>query len=155
VAISGKVTYFPTVKAWSFRVWLLMIGLSLDVHGIVIFWLGRICVGIVALVLASVVWGSGPRQVHWYLDVVIRGLQCVGRVILWPLLLLLLLGSSSPGSWSELILVLSECVVESSQIGNSLSGSDELNHLSSFGYVDCSGLVFIVILRDWEFDDFV
>jgi hypothetical protein len=139
-----------------------MIGLSLDVHGIVIFWLGRVCVGIVALVLALVVWGSGPRQVHWYLDVVIRGSRCVGRVILWPLLLLLLLGSllvllglSSPGSWSELILVLSECVVESSWIGNSLSGSDELNHLSSFGYVDRSGPVFIVILWDWEFDDFV
>jgi hypothetical protein len=25
----------------------------------------------------------------------------------------------------------------------------------TFGYVDCPGLVFVVILRDWEFDDFI
>jgi hypothetical protein len=69
--------------------------------------------------------------------------------------LLILLGSSSPGSRSDLILVLSECVVESPWVGNSLLGSDELNHLLSFGYVNHSGLVLVVILRDWEFDDFV
>jgi hypothetical protein len=134
-------------------VWLLIVGLSLDVRGVVIFWLGSVRVGIVTLVLLLVVWGSGPRQVHWYLDVVVHGSWHVGGVVLWPLLLLLLwgsllvlLGSSSPGTWSELILVLPKHIVEPSWIGDSSSSSDEFDHLSSFGYVDCPGLVFVVIL---------
>jgi hypothetical protein len=68
---------------------------------------------------------------------------------------LVLLGSSSPGAWSELILVLPECVVESSWVGDSSPGSDEFDHLSSFGYVDRSGLVLIVSLWNWEFDDLI
>jgi hypothetical protein len=151
--------HLSTVKAGSLGTWSLIIGLSLDVRGIVIFWLGCVCIDVVALILASVVRGSGPRQVHWYLDVVICGSWRIGGVILWFLLLLLLLssllGSSSPSLWSELILVLSECVVDPPGVGDSSSGSNELNHLSSFGYVDCPSFVLIVILWNWEFDDFV
>jgi hypothetical protein len=162
-AILGKVAYLSTVKTGSFGVWSLVIGLSLDVCGVVVFRLGSVRVGIIALVLASVIWGPGPRQVHWYLDIVICGTQCIGRVILWPLLLLLLLlgpllvllGSSSPGSWSKLILVLPECVIESSWVGDSSPGSDEFDHLSSFDDIDRSGLVFVVSLWDWEFDDLI
>jgi hypothetical protein len=69
--------------------------------------------------------------------------------------LLVLLGSPSPGSWSELILVLSECVVEPPWIGDLSPGPDEFDHLSSFGDVDRPGFVLIVSLWDWEFDDFV
>jgi hypothetical protein len=159
------VAYFSTIEAGSLGARSLIVVLPLDVRGVVVFRLGHVCVGVVALVLASVVWGPGPRQVHRYLDIVICGSWCIGGVILWPLLLLLLLlllgpllvllGSSSPGSWSELILILSECIVESSWVGYSSSGPDELDHLSSFGYVDRPGLVFVVSLRNWEFDDFV
>jgi hypothetical protein len=161
VAILGEVTYLSTVKTGSFGAWLLVIGLSLDACGVVVFRLGSVHVGVVALILASVIWGSGPKQVHWYLDIVICGSRCIGRVILWPLLLLLLgsllvlLGSSSPGSWSELVLVLPECVIEPSRVGYSPSGSDEFNHLSSFGNIDCSGLVLVVSLWDWEFDNLI
>jgi hypothetical protein len=160
-AISCKVACLSTVEAGSFGAWSLIVGLALNICGVVIFWLGCVCVGIVALILVLVVWGPGPRQVHRYLDVVVCRPWHVGGVILRSLLLLLLrpllalLGSSSPGSWSELILVLSECVVESSWVGDSSPSSDELDHLSSFGYVDRSGLVFVVSLWDWEFDDFV
>jgi hypothetical protein len=157
------VAYFSTIKARSFRAWLLVVGLSLDVCGVVVFRLGSVHVGIVALVLALVIWGSGPRQIHWYLDIVICGSWCVGRVILWPLLLLLLLlspllvqlGSSSPGSWPELILVLPECVVEPSWVRDSSPGSDEFDHLSSFGDIDHPGLIFVVSLWNWEFDNFI
>jgi hypothetical protein len=156
------VAYLAAIETGSFGSRSLIARLSLDVCGVVILRLGRVCVGIVALVLASVIWGSGSGQVHWYLDVVVHGSRHVGGVVLWSLLLLLLLwsllillGSSPPSAWSELILVLSERVVESSWIGDSSPGSDEFNHLSSFGYVDCSGLVFVVGLWNWEFDDFV
>jgi hypothetical protein len=162
MAVLGEVPYLSTVEAGSLGAWSLIIGLSLDVCGIVVFWLSHVRVSVVALVLASVVWGPSPRQVHWYLDVVVRRSWRVGRVVLRSLLLLLLLrpllvllGTSSPGSWPELILVLSECVVEPSWIWDSSSSSDEFNHLPSFSYVDCSGLVLIVSLRDWEFDDFI
>jgi len=161
-AVLGEVAYFSTVEARSFRARSLITGLPLNIHGVVVFWLGCVRVGVVALVLTSVVWSSGSRQVHQYLDVVVCGSRCIGGIVLWSLLLLLLprpllvlLGMSSPGAWSELILVLSECVVESPWIGNSSPSSDEFNHLSSFGYVDCPGLVFIVSLWDWEFDNFV
>ena len=154
--------YLSTVEAGSLGAWSLIIGLSLDVCGIVVFWLSHVRVSVVALVLASVVWGPSPRQVHWYLDVVVCGSWCIGGVVLRPLLLLLLLGSllvllgsSSPGTWSELILVLPKHIVKPSWIGDSSSSSDEFNHLSSFGYVDCPSFVLIVILRNWEFDDFV
>ena len=127
-----------------------------DICNIVIFWLGHVCVDVVALVLVSVVWGPGPRQVHRYLDVVICGSWRVGGVVLRSLLLLLLLlGSSRLGLWSELILVLSECVVEPPWVGNASPGSDELDHLLPFCYVDRSGFIIVVSLWDWEFDDFI
>jgi hypothetical protein len=57
--------------------------------------------------------------------------------------------------WSKLILVLSERVVEPSWVGDSSSGPDEFDHLSSFGDVDHSGFVLVVSLWNWEFDDLV
>jgi hypothetical protein len=160
-AVFSEVTYFSTVEARSFRAQSLITGLSLNIRGIVVFWLGCVHVGVVALVLASVVWGSGPRQVHWYLDIVVCGSRRVGGVVLQPLLLLLLLrpllvllGSSSPGAWPELVLVLPKRVVEPSWIGDSLPGSDEFNHLSPLGDIDCLGLVFVVVLWEWVSDDF-
>jgi hypothetical protein len=85
-----------------------------------------------------------------------------GGIVIWSLLLLLLLlrpllvllGASSPGSWPELILILSEHVVESSRIGDSSSGSDEFDHLSTFSDVDGFRFVFAVVLREWIPDDF-
>ena len=59
---------------------------------------------------------------------------------------MILLGATSPGSWSELVLVLSECVVESSQVGDSSPGSDEFDHLSPLGDIDRSGLVMVIVL---------
>jgi hypothetical protein len=67
---------------------------------------------------------------------------------------LILLGATSPGSWSELILVLSKCVVESSRIGDFSSGSDEFDHLSPFDDVDRPGLVFVVVLWERDSDNF-
>jgi hypothetical protein len=160
VTVLGEVAHFSTVETGSLGARSLVIGLSLEVCGVVVLWLGCVHVGIVALVLASVIRGSSLRQVHWYLDVVVCGMWYVGGVVLWSLLLLLrpllvLLGSSSPGSWSELVLILSECVVEPSWVGDSSSSPDEFDHLSSFGYVDRSGFVVVVSLWDWELDDFV
>jgi hypothetical protein len=146
------VTYLSTVKTGSFGSWSLVVGLSLDVCDVVILRLGGVRVGVVALILVLVIWGSGSRQVHWYLNIVIHGSRCIGEVVLRSLLLLLLLlrpllillGSSSPGLWSKLILILTECVVKPSWVGDSSSGSDEFDHLSSLSDVDHSGLVFIV-----------
>jgi hypothetical protein len=159
--VLGEVTHFSAVEAWSFRAWSLIVGLSLNVHGVVVFRLDRVHVDVVTLVLVSVVCSPGPRQVHWYLDIVICGLWCIGGIILRLLLLLLLLrpllvllGASSPGLQPELILVLPECVVESSWIGDSLSGSDEFDHLSSLGDVDHPGLIFIVVLWERNSDNF-
>jgi hypothetical protein len=59
-AVFGEVAHLSTVKAGSFWAWLLVVGLSLDVRGIVVFWLGCICVDVVALVLASIIGSSGP-----------------------------------------------------------------------------------------------
>ena len=53
--------YLSTVKTGSSGAWSLVIGLSLDVCGIVVFQLGSVRVGVVALVLTSVIWGSGSR----------------------------------------------------------------------------------------------
>ena len=68
---------------------------------------------------------------------------------------MVLLRMSSPGLWSELILILSECIVEPPWVGDSSPGSDEFDHLLSFGDVDRSSLVLVVSLRDWELDDLV
>jgi hypothetical protein len=73
-------------------------------------------------------------------------------LLLWPLLVLL--GTSSPCSRSELILVLSKCVIEPSWVGDSSPSPDEFNHLSSFDDIDHFHLVFIVILGKWVSDDF-
>jgi hypothetical protein len=162
MAIFGEVAYFSTIEAWSFQAWSLIVGFPLDVCGIVVLWLSGVRVGIVALILASVVGDSSSQQVHWYLDVVICRSWCIGGIVLWSLLLLLLLrpllvllGLSSPGLWSELRLILPKCVVKPSLVGDSSSGPDEFDHQSSFGDVDHPGLVFVVGLWNWEFDDFI
>jgi hypothetical protein len=143
---------------------LALVGLSLGVSCVAICFLhvDRIGVSVIASVLASIVWCSSVRQIHWDLNVVICQLWGCGGIIIWSLLLLLLLlwsllvllGLSSPGLWPELILVLSEHVVESSWIGDSLPSSDEFNHLSSLGDIDHLSLVFIVVLWEWVSDDF-
>jgi hypothetical protein len=58
------VAYFSTIEAGSLGAQSLIVVLPLDVRGVVVFRLGRVCVGVVALVLVLVVWGPGPRQVH-------------------------------------------------------------------------------------------
>jgi hypothetical protein len=156
-------THFSAVEARS--LWALaLVGLFLGVHCIAVRFLHIDCIGVsvVASILASIIRGPSVQQVHWYLDVVVCGVWCIGGIVLWPLLLwlwllwslLVLLGASSPSSRSELILVLPKCVVEPSQIGDSSSGSDEFDHLSSFGDVDRPGLVFIVVLWDGNSDNF-
>jgi hypothetical protein len=162
-AVLGEMAHLSAIEARSFRAWSLIVRLSLNIRGVVVFRLDCVHVSVVALVLASIVWGPGSRQVHRYLDIVICGAWCVGGVVLWPLLLLLLLlrsllvllGASSPGSWPELILILPECVVESSWIGDSSPGSDEFDHLSSFGDIDRPGLVFVIVLWECDSDNFL
>jgi hypothetical protein len=159
--VFGEVSHLSTIETRSFRLLLLIILLSQSVCHVVVFGLheGGIGVGVVALVLSLIVWCSGSRQVHWHLNIVVCWARGGGRIIGWSLLLLLLwpllvlLGSSSPCSRSELILILSKRVVESSWIGDSLSGPDGFNHLSSFGGVDRFRFVFIVILGEWIPDD--
>jgi hypothetical protein len=75
-------------------------------------------------------------------------------LLLWPLLLILL-GASSPGLRSKLVLVLPEGVVEGPWIRKSSSGSDEFNHLSPFRKVDSLFLVLIVGRREWASNDFI
>ena len=94
------------------------------------------------------------------MDVIVGWARGVGGVVDGSLLLLLLqawlvLRSSSPGTWSELILVLSKCVVGPSWVGDSSPSPDELDHLPSFGYVDRFGFVLVVGLWDWDSDNFV
>jgi hypothetical protein len=60
LAVFGEVAYLSTVEAGSLGTWSLVVGLPLDVCGIVVFWLGCVHVGIVALILASVIRGPGP-----------------------------------------------------------------------------------------------
>jgi hypothetical protein len=75
-------------------------------------------------------------------------------LLLWSLLLILL-GLSSPGSRSELVLILPKSVVEGSWVQKSSPGSDEFNHLSSFHNADGLFLVLVVGCREWASDDFV
>jgi hypothetical protein len=60
MAVFGEMAHLSTVEARSFGAWSLIVRLSLDVCGVVVFWLGHISVSIVALVLASVVRSPGP-----------------------------------------------------------------------------------------------
>jgi hypothetical protein len=164
VTVLGEVAHLSTIEAGSLGA-LVLVGLLLGVCcvAICLLHIDRVGVGVVSSVLASVVWGSSARQIHRDLNIVVYGLQCIGRIVLWPLLLLLLLlwpllvllGASSPGLWPELVLVLSKCVVKSSWIGDSSPGSDEFDHLSPFYNVDCLRLVLVVVLREWNSDDLV
>jgi hypothetical protein len=60
VAILGEVPHLPTVKAGSFGAWLLIILLFWGICYVVVFGLhgGGVGIGVVALVLASIVWHS-------------------------------------------------------------------------------------------------
>jgi hypothetical protein len=62
----------------------------------VVVWLGvgGIYIGIVSLILTSVVGCPSVRQVHWYLDVVVRWSWSIGGVV--GRSLLILLGVSPP-----------------------------------------------------------
>jgi hypothetical protein len=122
---------------------------------------GGIGVGVVTLILTSIIWCPSSRQVHWYLYIVVGQTGCIGGIVSRPLLLLLLLWpllvllrTSSPGSWPKLILILSECVVESSWVGDSLPSPDKFDHLSAFRDVDRFCFVFVVVLREWVSDNF-
>jgi cytochrome c oxidase subunit IV len=53
--------YLSTIEAGSLGAWSLIVGLSLDVCGVVVFQLGHVCVSVVALVLASIICVRLPR----------------------------------------------------------------------------------------------
>jgi hypothetical protein len=154
-AVFSEVPCFATVKTGSFGSSTDVVLLYRDVcHPIVVVLSG---VGVsVILILSSVVGGSSAREVHWYLDVVVCRARGICGVVLWSLLLLrrpllVLLRASSPRAWSELPLI----VVESSWVWQPSSGSDEFNHLSAFRDIDGPGFVLVVVLREWNLDDFV
>jgi hypothetical protein len=151
------VTCLSAVEAWPLRASGSIILLDWSICHIVIFRLGGVGI-VVALVLTSVVGCPGVRQVHWHWDVVIGGSRGVGRVVCWPLLLLLwslliLLGSTSPGAGSELSLTL--VVIEPSQVWWSTLGPDEFDPLMPFCDVDSSCFVLVVVSGKWYFDDFI
>jgi hypothetical protein len=147
MAVPCKVTGFSTIEAWSFGAWL-MWGFFL--------WLSDHHVGvhIAAEVLSVVIWCSGMRYVHWDLYIVISGAWCVGGVVCRSLLLLLLWSSLlvlltvSPGSWLELISILTEGIIERSGVWESSPCSDKFYHLSSF--CDINGFGFVLSVCGWE-----
>jgi hypothetical protein len=155
MAVPYEVARFSTVKARSFGA-----QLTQDFF----LRLCDSCVGvcIVAEVLMLVVGCPGVRQVHWDLDIVICRSCGVGGVVdrslllllLWPLLLVLL-RASSPCLQSELVLILSEGIVERPWIQESLSSPDKLNHLFAFRDVDSFFFVFIVGHREWASYDLI
>jgi hypothetical protein len=148
------VSHFSTVEAGPFWALALVVLLSQGVWYVVIFILcdSSISVGVIASVLASVVWCPGARYVHGHLDVIICRVGGGGGVVIWPLLILL--GTSPPCPWSELILILSECAIEPPWVGDASSGPDEFDHLLSFGDVDRFRLVLVIVLWEWVPDDF-
>jgi hypothetical protein len=127
-----------------------------DVCRSVVVGLGSVGVG-VALVLPSIVGGSGAGEVHWYLDVVVCRTRGVRGVVLWPLLLLrgpllVLLWSPSPRTWSELSLVIT---IEPPWVWQPPLSPNEFDHLSALRDVDGSSFVLVVVLWEWYFDNFV
>jgi hypothetical protein len=136
--VSRKVSHFSTIEAWSF--WMLTLVTLLSCHlgciAILVLHDGGVGVGVIS-------WTGGHD------GVVIRPLL----LLLLLGSLLVLLGSAPPRSWSELVLVLSKHVVESSWIEDSSSSPDELDHLFPFCDVDRLHLVSVVILGKWVSDD--
>jgi hypothetical protein len=55
--------------------------------------------------------------------------------------------------WSELVLVLAECV-ESVWVRDASLGPDKFDHLSTFGDIDGLCLVLSIVLGKWVSDDF-
>jgi hypothetical protein len=154
-AVFGEVSRLATVEAGSFGSPADIILLYRDVCYSVVVSLGGVGVGI-ALVLSSIIGGSGAGEVHQYLDIVVCRTRGVSGVVLWPLLLLrwpllVLLWASPPRAWSELALV----IVEPSWVWQSSSGPNEFDHLSAFRDVDGSGLVLVVVLRKRYLNNFV
>jgi hypothetical protein len=114
------------------------------------------------LEVSSVIWGPGSGEVHGYLNVVIGGVRCIGRVVLLPQLSPLLLLASLvlvrwslvPVLWLELISVL-EGVLGTVVSGDPSSRSYGFDHLLCFGELDCFVFVVIVCCGEWWADDLV
>jgi hypothetical protein len=159
--VLGEMSYFSAVKARAFGSFGSIVLLYQYFHHIAVLGLGEIGVCVVVLVLASVIGGPGAGQIHGYLHIVIGWARGIGRIVDGSLLLLLwswlVLRASSPCTWSELVLalILPLIVVIPSWVWQSSSGSDEFNHLSSLCDIDGSGFVFVVVLGEWNLDDFV
>jgi hypothetical protein len=64
------------------------------------------------------------------------------------------LGAPSPSSWSELILVLAECVVKPSWVGDAPLGPDEFDRLSAFSDIDSLCFILAIVLGKCIPDDF-
>jgi hypothetical protein len=99
----------------------------------------------------SVVRGSGPRQVHRDLDVVVCGAWSVRGVILrgsLALRLALLIILAIPAALLEVASELLE-VVLGSVVRDSSACAYCFDHLSGLGVLDGFGLVLLVVLREW------
>jgi hypothetical protein len=98
----------------------------------------------------SINWGSGPRQVHRDLHVVVTRARCYGGVVcLLSLRLLgvLLIEALVPVTWLEVASWLIERVLRA-VIRDPSSGSYGFDHLSSLSVLYGLGLVLIVIFRE-------
>jgi hypothetical protein len=124
LAVLCKMANLAAIEAWPFGSGVVVFLLCLSAHHVIPLLGGSgIGVGVVALILSSVVRCPGARQVHQDLYIIVGWMWRIGRVIYWPLLLLLLrslllvlLWASSPCLWPELILVLPKCIVEGSRV---------------------------------------
>jgi hypothetical protein len=142
-AVPREVARFSAVEAWP-----LGAGLTWGF----LLWLGDCCIGvhITAGVLSVLIQCSSVRYIHRDLYIVIGWAWCVGGVVRWSLLLLLLwmsllvLLTVSPGPWLELVLILTEGIVIWLRVWESSSGPDEFDHLSAFSDVDSFRFVFSV-----------
>jgi hypothetical protein len=153
-AILHKMANLAAIEAWPFgsgaAVILQWLGGSRTVVGVVFLLRAHgIGVGIVALILSMVVGCSGARYIHGHWDIVVHRSWGIGGIVGQPLLLLLLLLwphllAVAPATQLELVPVLTECVIERSQVWESLSGPDELNHL--FPFCDVDGLFFVLVV---------
>jgi hypothetical protein len=122
-AVLCKMATLAAIEAWSLRSGVAIFLLHLSTCH-VIPWLGGCGIGVsvVALILSSVVWCPGVRQIHQDLHIIVGWAWCISRIIYRSLLLLLgsllliLLWASFTSSWSELILILPKCIVEGPQV---------------------------------------
>jgi hypothetical protein len=154
LAIFGEVSRLPAIETWPFGASGSIVLLCRGVCHSVVLRLSGVGVSVI-LVLPSIIGCSGAGEIHRYLYVVIGQLRGVGGVVCRSLWLgpWLILGSSSPCARSELSLGL--VVVEPSWVWQSSSGPNEFDHLPSFRDIDGPGFVLVIMLWEWNFDDFV